>query len=39
MNKSYTSYLRDTFTQHWQLTALTDYPGIQLKYCEDAQSI
>ena len=39
MNKSYTSYLRDTFTQHWQLTALTDYPGIQLKYCEAAQRI
>ena len=39
MNKSYTSYLRDTFTQHWQLTALTDYPGIQFKYCEAAQRI
>ena len=39
MNKSYTSYLKDTFTQHWQLTALTDYPGIQLKYSEVAQRI
>ncbi|MBR5715198.1 MAG: AMP-binding protein [Bacteroidales bacterium] len=39
MNKSYTSYLRDAFTQHWQLMALTDYPGIQLKYNEAAQKI
>ncbi len=39
MNKSYTSFLSDTFTHHWQLTALTDYPGIQLKYCEAAQRI
>jgi len=39
MNKSYTSYLRDTFTRHWQLTALTDYPGSQYKFSEVAQEI
>ncbi len=39
MYKSYTTYLRDTFSNHWELPALTDYPGIQLKYSEVAQRI
>jgi long-chain acyl-CoA synthetase len=39
MNKSYTTYLRETFTRNWELTALTDYPGIKLNYSEVAQKI